>query len=204
MTEPSDPDAAKAALRRTALAARARAHAAAMAEPPATGAPARIAAALAGAIAALAPADAVLAGYMPMRSECDPLPVMAAHRGPVCVPVILGKGRALAFRRWSPAAEMVAGEFGALIPAQGEWLVPGVLIVPLVAFDARGFRLGYGGGFYDRTLAALRGAAGGGAEVRAIGLAYAGQEVPVVPTDRFDARLDAVVTEEGARFFSAE
>jgi 5-formyltetrahydrofolate cyclo-ligase len=142
----------------------------------------------------LAPhAGKVLAGYMAMRSEIDPLPVMAAHGGPVCVPVIVGKGQPLAFRAWSPGCVMVDGAFGARIPEAGDWLVPQVLIVPLVAFDASGFRLGYGGGFYDRTLERLR-AAG---EVLAIGFAYAAQEMADLPLEPTDQPLDLIVTEQG-------
>jgi len=137
----------------------------------------------------------VLSGYMPMRSEIDPLPAMAAHDGPVCVPVIVAKAQPLRFRAWHPGATMVAGDFGALIPEGGDWLVPQVLIVPLLAFDARGFRLGYGGGFYDRTLEGLR-ARG---PVTAIGFAYDAQEVPQVPTEPTDQRLDWIVTQSGAR-----
>ena len=133
----------------------------------------------------------VLAGYMAMRTEIDPLPAMAAHRGPLCVPVIQGKGLALRFRVWTPEAPMVEGEFGALIPEAGEWLVPEVLIVPLVAFDRRGYRLGYGGGFYDRTLEHLR--AEGPA--LAIGFAWAAQEDPALPVEPTDQRLDLIVTE---------
>jgi 5-formyltetrahydrofolate cyclo-ligase len=144
-----------------------------------------------------AEAGRVLSGYMPMRSEIDPLPAMAAHQGPVCVPVIEGKGLPLRFRAWTPGARMVEGAFKALIPAEGDWLVPEVLIVPLLAFDARGYRLGYGGGFYDRTLAGLR-AKG---PVLAIGFAFAAQEVGDLPVDAFDQRLDAVVTERGLRRF---
>ncbi len=144
-----------------------------------------------------AEAGRVLSGYMPMRSEIDPLPAMAAHQGPVCVPVIEGKGLPLRFRAWTPGARMVEGAFKALIPAEGDWLVPEVLIVPLLAFDARGYRLGYGGGFYDRTLAGLR-AQG---PVLAIGFAFAAQEVGDLPVDAFDQRLDAVVTERGLRQF---
>ena len=146
--------------------------------------------------AALAPpAGKVLAGYMPMRTEIDPLAAMAAHAGPVCVPVILGPGRPLAFRRWSPQAVMIPGDFGALIPETGDGLEPEVLIVPLLAFDARGFRLGYGGGFYDRTLEALRAAR----PTLAIGFAFAAQEVPEVPTEPTDQPLDLIVTEQGPR-----
>ncbi len=136
-------------------------------------------------------AGKVLSGYMAMRTEIDPLPAMAAHAGRVCVPVIRGKGLPLDFRAWTPEAEMVDGEFGAQIPAIGDWLVPQVLIVPLVAFDRRGHRLGYGGGFYDRTLAGLR-ALG---PVTAIGFAWSAQEAAEVPTDDTDQKLDLIVTE---------
>jgi 5-formyltetrahydrofolate cyclo-ligase len=139
-----------------------------------------------------------LAGYMPMRTEIDPLPAMAVHQGAVGVPVIIAPATPLRFRAWGPGVAMVAGEFGALIPAEGPWVDPQVVIVPLLAFDARGFRLGYGGGFYDRTLAGLR-ALG---PVHAVGFAFAAQEVPQVPIDGFDQQLDAVVTEQGVREFS--
>jgi 5-formyltetrahydrofolate cyclo-ligase len=88
---------------------------------------------------------------------------------------------------------MEVGPFGILVPATGAWLVPALLLVPLLAFDAAGWRLGYGGGFYDRTLAALRARA----PTLAVGFAYAAQEVPEVPREPFDQRLDAVVTEAG-------
>ena len=137
----------------------------------------------------------VLAGYMPMRTEIDPLAAMAAHQGTVGVPVIIGAGLPLRFAEWGPGAAMVAGGFGARVPAEVTWVVPEVVIVPLLAFDARGFRLGYGGGFYDRTLAGLPGA------VR-VGFAFAAQQVDEVPIDPFDQRLDVVVTEQGVREFA--
>lgn len=142
--------------------------------------------------------QAVLSGYMPMRSEVDPMPAMAAHTGPVCVPVVQGRGQPLAFRRWTPGAPVVAGAFGASVPGAGEWLRPRVLIVPLLAFDARGYRLGYGGGFYDRTLEGLR-AQGA---VLAIGLAFAAQGRDMVPVEVTDQPLDAVATEDGLRWFT--
>lgn len=187
MTDPNAIDAAKASARRAAFAARKAAHGAGLDGA----AQAHLRAALAGF------AGAVLAGYMPIRTEIDPLPVMATHDGPVGVPVITGSGQPLVFHRWTPGCAMVAGPFGAQVPAEPAPLTPRVLIVPLVGFDARGTRLGYGGGFYDRTLAALR-AAG---PVTALGFAYAAQEMPALPVDAFDQRLDGVVTEQGARFF---
>ncbi len=139
----------------------------------------------------------VLSGYMPMRTEIDPLPAMAAHRGVVGVPVIPGPAMPLRFREWSPGCALEAGAFGAMIPAEGAWVEPEVLIVPLLAFDARGYRLGYGGGFYDRTLEALRARR----PTLAVGFAFAAQEVAEVPTEPTDQRLDAIVTEEGMRPF---
>ncbi len=177
-----DLGARKSRARKAALAARTAAHAAGQGDACAH---------LRSAIGA--DTHAVLAGYMPMRDEIDPLPVMAAYPGPVCVPVIAGKGRPLRFRRWTPDVAMVDGPFGARVPESGDWLVPEILIVPLVAFDAQGGRLGYGGGFYDRTLEALRAAN----PVRAIGFAFSAQQVPRLPAEPTDQRLDMIVTERG-------
>lgn len=138
-----------------------------------------------------------LSGYMPMRTEIDPLPAMARHAGPVGVPVILAPATPLRFRQWTPEAEMMTGDFGALIPKEGPWIEPQVIIAPLLAFDARGYRLGYGGGFYDRTVQALRARH----KVTVIGFAFAAQEVDEVPIDENDQRLDAIVTEQGVRWF---
>ena len=138
----------------------------------------------------------VLSGYAPMRSEIDPMPTLTAHPGPVCLPVIAGKAQPLRFRAWREGAELVPGPFGASVPATGDWLTPRALIVPLLAFDHAGYRLGYGGGFYDRTLAGLR-AAG---PVLAVGFASAAQRVDAVPVDATDERLDAVVTEDGVAY----
>ncbi|VDC29176.1 5-formyltetrahydrofolate cyclo-ligase [Pseudogemmobacter humi] len=139
----------------------------------------------------------VLSGYMPMRSEIDPLPAMAAHQGPVGVPVIPGRDQPLRFREWSPGCALVEGTFKALVPAEGAWLEPEVVIVPLLAFDGRGYRLGYGGGFYDRTLELLRARR----PTLAVGFAFAAQEMAGVPIEPTDQRLDAVVTEQGVRLF---
>ena len=136
--------------------------------------------------------EVALAGYMAMRSELDPTLSMAAHPGPVCVPVVKGRGQPLEFHRWTPQTAMTEGAFKAQIPAVADPLVPRVLIVPLLAFDRHGYRLGYGGGFYDRTLEELR-AEG---PCLAIGFAFAGQEVEAVPRDATDQPLDLLVTTE--------
>ena len=138
-----------------------------------------------------------LSGYMAMRTEMDPMAAMMAHQGPVCVPVIVGKGQALKFREWTPGCAMEMGAFGAEIPADGAWIEPEVLIVPLIAFDDQGFRLGYGGGFYDRTLQALRARRA----TLAVGFGFAAQEMPQVPIDETDQKLDLMVTETGVRRF---
>jgi 5-formyltetrahydrofolate cyclo-ligase len=138
---------------------------------------------------------APLAGYLPMRTEIDPLPAMAeaAAHGAVGVPVIMAKDQPLQFRTWTPECATVPGTFGAPVPKAGDWMVPQILIVPLVAFDLRGGRLGYGGGFYDRTLQALR-AQG---PVLAIGFAFAAQQTDDLPLEPTDQPLDMIVTEAG-------
>jgi 5-formyltetrahydrofolate cyclo-ligase len=173
----------KAALRRAALARRKVAHA--------QGLDATAQATLAAHL--LSWAGRPLAGYLPIRTEIDPTPVMAAWHGPVGVPVVEGTGRPLRFRAWRPGCRMVEGPFGILVPETGEEIVPDVVIVPLAAFDRRGVRLGYGGGFYDRTLAMLKAAAA----VHAVGFAYAAQEEVRLPSEATDMPLDAVVTELG-------
>lgn len=134
-----------------------------------------------------------LAGYMAMRTEIDPSVAMAAHQGHVGVPVIMGAGQPLRFREWTPGCALIEGEFGAKIPAEGAWIEPEILIGPMVAWDRRGFRLGYGGGFYDRTLEGLRAKR----PTIAIGFAFAAQELPEVPVEPVDQPLDALVTETG-------
>lgn len=136
-----------------------------------------------------------LAGYMAMRTEIDPLPAMeeAAAHGVVGVPVIQGKGLPLRFSRWEPGCALRDGPFGAKVPQADEWIEPEILIVPLVAFSRAGGRLGYGGGFYDRTLERLR----AHHATFAIGFAYAAQEDAELPLEPTDQPLDLIVTERG-------
>ncbi len=181
--------AAKRAARAEALARRDAAHAAG------AGA-ARIAAA--AVLRELAPMRGIstVSAYLPIGSELDPRPLMAALQSMgfgLAVPVIEAKGRPLRFRAWVPGAAVIPGPFGVEVPAEGAWVEPDLLVVPLLAFDAAGHRLGYGAGFYDRTLAALRAERA----VTALGFAYAAQQVAEVPREPTDARLDAVVTEAG-------
>ena len=137
-----------------------------------------------------------IAAYLPIRTEIDPRPAMTElHQmgAQIGVPVIAGPGLPLDFRRWTPDTPLVPGPFGAMIPESGDWIIPDTLIVPLVGFDAACNRLGYGGGFYDRTLARL--AASG--PVRSLGFAFAAQELPPLPTEPTDIALSAIVTEAG-------
>ena len=134
-----------------------------------------------------------LAGYMPIRTEINPLAAMAeaAAYGPVGVPVIQGAGLPLEFSRWEPETPLRTGPFGAQVPVIDDFLEPEILIVPLVAFDANGGRLGYGGGFYDRTLERLRARRA----TLAIGFAFDAQEADDLPLESTDQPLDMIVTE---------
>ena len=107
----------------------------------------------------------------------------------VVLPETPPRGQPLLFRRWQPGSVMVPERFGTLRP-DGDVATPDVLLVPLLAFDLAGHRLGYGGGYYDRTLATLPGA-------QAIGCAYAAQQVETVSAEPHDIRLNAIATERG-------
>lgn len=150
-------------------------------------------------LAALRPAaGAAVSAYWPLEDEFDPRPLFTElhRRGhPIGLPVILGKGQPLTFRRWAPDVALVRGPFRVMTPpAEAPEVIPQLLLVPLLAFDRAGYRLGYGGGFYDRTIARLR-AAG---DVLAVGVALAAQEVGAVPRDDTDEPLDWVVTDREA------
>jgi 5-formyltetrahydrofolate cyclo-ligase len=136
-----------------------------------------------------------VSGFHPFGSEISVLPIlgMLARAGRVtCLPVVLGKGLPLVFRQWAPGEELVKGIWDIPIPADtAPAIEPDVLLVPMLAYDRRGYRLGYGGGFYDRTLALLRAKK----PVTAIGVAYHGQGVDDVPHDELDQRLDYIMTE---------
>ncbi|MCF6272908.1 MAG: 5-formyltetrahydrofolate cyclo-ligase [Rhodobacteraceae bacterium] len=145
---------------------------------------------------ASAPKVRFISGYMPIRSEIDVLPAMHAlfARGyQISVPVIVAKATPLRFRAWTPDVNMVDGPFGARVPESGTWHQPDLLLCPMLAFDESGQRMGYGGGFYDRSIAGLK------AEkpVRAMGFAYAAQQVKALPHEPTDQRLDGVITECG-------
>jgi 5-formyltetrahydrofolate cyclo-ligase len=139
----------------------------------------------------------VVAGYAAIRGELDPRSLIerlsnAGH--PIALPVVVARDAPLEFRLWQPGQPLERGAFG--VPIPGEWatkIVPDVLLVPLAAFDREGYRLGYGGGYYDRTLAVLRESR----PVTAVGLAYDEQEVVSVPQEETDQPLDWVLTPSG-------
>jgi 5-formyltetrahydrofolate cyclo-ligase len=142
-------------------------------------------------------APGIVSGFHPYRSEINILPLMArlASGGWItALPVVVAKRQPLLFRRWFPGDPLVDGTWNLRVPPDSAPAVePDLLLVPLLAFDKRGYRLGYGGGFYDRTLAELRAKK----PVMAIGVAYADQQADNVPSGTDDARLDAILTERG-------
>jgi len=142
--------------------------------------------------------EAAIAGYWPIGDELDMRPLLATLAGAgyvVALPLVVGRDHPLAFHRWRPDDALAAGAHGIPEPdpAVAPPVIPVIVITPLLAFDALGHRLGYGAGYYDRTLAALR-AAG---RVLAVGVAFAAQQLDRVPHGRDDQRLDWVVTEAG-------
>lgn len=145
---------------------------------------------------------AVIGGYAAVRGEVDPFPLMAAlaNQGhALCLPQT--KGDQLVFRAWRPGDPLVIGRYNIPEPdSKARERRPNLVLVPLLAFDRHGYRLGYGGGYYDRYLAEHRAKSA----LRAIGIAFVGQEVDELPREATDQRLDAVVTEERVIRFEKE
>lgn len=150
----------------------------------------------AGDIAALAQRCTVSC-FSTFGDELDTAPLIKALIRKGCrlaLPVVVGRAQPLVFRRWTPGDPMGTGHFGIREPLPSASEVhPRVFLVPLLAFDRQGYRVGYGGGFYDRSLQKAR-AEG---RVAAIGLAFASQQVGLVPRDRYDQPVDFVLTERG-------
>jgi len=140
----------------------------------------------------------IVSGYWPGRSELDIRPLMEAlhARGhAIALPVVMGRGQPLVFRAWRPGMALEEKKFGLREPgADAAMLTPRALLVPFLAFDEQGYRIGYGAGYYDMTLAELRSRL----RVLAIGVGYSAQRVDRLPRDGHDQRLDWVVTEAGA------
>ncbi len=187
MPDPTSIEDAKAALRREALARR-------------DALPADVRAAAAQAIAArpfplAVQRGTVVSGFMPMKSEINPLPLMrklAEAGADLALPVVAGRGKPLIMRAWRVGDPLASGQWGIREPKpEVPEVFPDVLIVPLLAFDRAGHRVGYGAGYYDMTITALRAKK----RITAIGIAFAAQEVARVPISPRDARLDLVLTE---------
>lgn len=142
----------------------------------------------------------IIASYSPIQSEINPMGAIdrLAERGyPLCLPVVVERNQPLKFRSWKVNNELILGEYGVSIPSSGKLVVPEVIIVPLLAFDDKGYRLGYGGGYYDRTLEKLKSEK----EVKAVGFAFSGQFSAAIPRDEYDQKLDTIVTEQGITEF---
>jgi 5-formyltetrahydrofolate cyclo-ligase len=146
------------------------------------------------------PRVGIVGGYMALPGEADPkllLEKFLRHGASLAFPRVVAKDIALEFHLWHEGQILVPGAFGISEPG-ADWPVarPQLLLVPLLAFDARGHRLGYGGGFYDRTLENFP-------DVTTIGIAFAGQEITQVPHGPHDRSLDMMLTEKGLRHFRA-
>ena len=144
--------------------------------------------------AALTP-GLIVSGFMPLKSEINPLPLLrklSDAGASLALPAIAGRGKPLIMRAWKFGDPFKTGQWGIREPVpQAPEVQPDILIVPLAAFDRVGHRIGYGAGYYDMTIRALRAQK----SVTAIGIAFAAQEVPSVPATERDARLDLVLTE---------
>ncbi len=138
----------------------------------------------------------VIAGYWPMADEINVRPLLGQLHDQgrtLALPVVVAAGKSLVFRRWQPGMVLEEGSFGTQHPGSDEpQETPGCLLVPLLAFDSGGYRLGWGAGFYDRTLAGLREAG----PVIAVGIAFHAQQVDRVPETPKDGQLDWIVTDQ--------
>lgn len=137
----------------------------------------------------------IVSFYWPMRSELDPRPLVDRMRTAgwrACLPRLKGAGKPLDFHEFTGADDLVPGPYGTSEPSpDAARLAPDLVLAPMLAFDRLGYRLGYGGGFYDRTLEELR----DGGKVTAIGIAFEAQRMEHVPVEAFDQKLDMVATE---------
>jgi 5-formyltetrahydrofolate cyclo-ligase len=141
------------------------------------------------------PPGSIVSGFMPLKSEINPLPLMrtlADAGAKLALPVVAGKGKPLTMRAFTFGDVLASGVWGIREPkSEARQVFPDILLVPLLAFDRSGQRIGYGAGYYDMTITALRARKA----VVAVGIAFAAQEVAQVPSTPRDARLDLVLTE---------
>jgi 5-formyltetrahydrofolate cyclo-ligase len=178
---------AKADLRRQALARRTS-----VGEDEADAFARRLAAV--GAAFAAEKAAKIVSAYWSINDEASTfllLDKLGAHGIAAALPVMQGRGAPLCFRLWKKSAPLGEAKWGIKEPLPGPEVFPDLLFVPLLGFDRAGHRLGYGAGFYDRTLARLRAMQ----PVTAVGVGYAVQELPALPSESYDEKLDFVLTE---------
>lgn len=151
----------------------------------------------------LPPADRPVAGYWPLDGEIDPRPLMkrlTARGHPLCLPVVRGAALPLKFLSWTQDDPLERGGLGVMEPRDDQpEQVPELVLVPLLACDGSGNRLGFGMGYYDYTLASLR----ADRKIRAVGLAFDCQMLATIPAQRHDQALDGVVTQSGSMLFPA-
>jgi 5-formyltetrahydrofolate cyclo-ligase len=144
----------------------------------------------------------VVAAYWRIRDELDCQPILVKlmdSNQTVVLPVVLGPEQPLDLRVWEQGASLYESGFGTLAPSElAPKAEPDIVIMPLLGFDDRGTRLGYGGGYYDRTLASMT------KKPKLVGLAFAAQELDRIPREKHDVPLDAIVTEAGVRYFGAD
>ena len=143
----------------------------------------------------------VVALYHPINSEINPLSLIEyldTKNKTICLPMVVNKKQPLIFKPWRPGKKMVIGHYGISVPDNDQTLIPDLIICPLLAYDSKGMRLGYGGGFYDRTIKYFR----KNKQVKYIGLAFSGQKsYHDLPSEVHDVPLDAVLTETGMDYF---
>ena len=139
--------------------------------------------------------DVTVSGFMPLKTEINPLPLMqklAEQGARLALPVVAGRGKPLVMRQWAWGEPLASGVWGIREPKpDAPEVEPDIVLVPLLAFDRTGHRIGYGAGYYDMTITGLRAKK----PVTAVGIAFAAQEIAVVPATPRDARLDLVLTE---------
>jgi 5-formyltetrahydrofolate cyclo-ligase len=145
------------------------------------------------------PKGAIVAGFWPLGSEINIVPLLtglAARGHQLCLPVTPKRGETLVFHGWRPGDALVEGRFKTMHPQAGHPMIPDVILTPLLAYTRFGDRLGYGGGYYDRSFAALP-------EAFRLGCAFSAQQCDDIPRGRDDIKLHAIATERGVKEFDA-
>ena len=145
----------------------------------------------------------VVALYHPINSEINPLSLIEYldnKNKTICLPMVVNKKQPLIFKPWRPGKKMVIGHYGISVPDNDRTLIPDLIICPLLAYDSKGMRLGYGGGFYDRTILNFKQSVE--KKIFTVGLAFSCQKYSgKLPIDKNDEKIDSILTEKGFQFF---